>query len=78
MGGGSRDFQTSHQGRDASCVNCRSPEGSKTCVFHQGTALKSSREIGPGSTAFAVNDQFRVCFRWSAAGAEDVEIVDYH
>ncbi len=25
-----------------------------------------------------VNDQFRVCFRWSAAGAEDVEIVDYH
>ena len=25
-----------------------------------------------------VNDQFRVCFRWTAAGAEDVEIVDYH
>jgi proteic killer suppression protein len=25
-----------------------------------------------------VNDQFRVCFRWTDAGAEDVEIVDYH
>jgi proteic killer suppression protein len=25
-----------------------------------------------------VNDQFRVCFRWTPAGAEDVEIVDYH
>lgn len=25
-----------------------------------------------------VNDQFRVCFRWTNAGAEDVEIVDYH
>jgi proteic killer suppression protein len=25
-----------------------------------------------------VNDRFRVCFRWTAAGAEDVEIVDYH
>jgi proteic killer suppression protein len=25
-----------------------------------------------------VNDQYRVCFRWTAAGAEDVEIVDYH
>jgi proteic killer suppression protein len=25
-----------------------------------------------------INDQFRVCFRWTAAGAEDVEIVDYH
>ena len=53
MGGGSRDFQTLHQGRDASFVNYRSPEGSKTCVFRQGTALKSSREIEPGSTAFA-------------------------
>ncbi|MDZ4654269.1 MAG: hypothetical protein U1F44_00055 [Coriobacteriia bacterium] len=25
-----------------------------------------------------VNDQYRVCFRWTAAGPEDVEIVDYH
>jgi proteic killer suppression protein len=25
-----------------------------------------------------VNDQLRVCFRWTDAGAEDVEIVDYH
>jgi len=24
------------------------------------------------------NDQWRVCFRWDEAGAEDVEIVDYH
>jgi len=24
-----------------------------------------------------INDQWRVCFRWSAAGAEDVEIIDY-
>ena len=25
-----------------------------------------------------INDQWRVCFRWREAGAEDVEIVDYH
>ena len=25
-----------------------------------------------------INRQFRVCFRWTRAGAEDVEIVDYH
>ena len=25
-----------------------------------------------------LNDQFRLCFRWTAAGAADVEIVDYH
>jgi proteic killer suppression protein len=25
-----------------------------------------------------VNDQFRICFRWSGRDADDVEIVDYH
>jgi proteic killer suppression protein len=25
-----------------------------------------------------VNDQFRVCFRWTGRDVEDVEIVDYH
>jgi proteic killer suppression protein len=25
-----------------------------------------------------VNDQYRVCFRWTAAGPADVEIVDHH
>ena len=25
-----------------------------------------------------INDQYRICFLWSEAGAENVEIVDYH
>ena len=25
-----------------------------------------------------INDQWRICFRWTQEGAEDVEIVDYH
>ena len=25
-----------------------------------------------------INDQWRVCFNWTGAGAENVEIVDYH
>ena len=25
-----------------------------------------------------INDQWRVCFRWTGMDAEDVEIVDYH
>jgi len=25
-----------------------------------------------------INDQFRVCFTWTPAGPDDVEIVDYH
>ncbi len=31
-----------------------------------------------GQHSIRINDQFRICFRWTAAGPEDVEIVDYH
>jgi proteic killer suppression protein len=31
-----------------------------------------------GQHSIRINKQLRVCFRWSKAGAEDVEIVDYH
>ena len=31
-----------------------------------------------GEHSIRINKQFRVCFRWTKAGAEDVEIVDYH
>lgn len=38
-------------------------------------ALKGDRS---GQHSIRINDQFRLCFRWTASGAEDVEIVDYH
>jgi proteic killer suppression protein len=31
-----------------------------------------------GQCCIRVNDQFRICFRWTGTDAEDVEIVDYH
>ncbi len=31
-----------------------------------------------GQWSIRVNDQFRICFRWTGRDAEDVEIVDYH
>ena len=38
-------------------------------------ALKGDRE---GQYSIRINDQYRVCFRWTERRAEDVEIVDYH
>jgi len=38
-------------------------------------ALKGDRK---GQHSIRINDQFRVCFRWTKAGPADVEIVDYH
>ena len=31
-----------------------------------------------GQHSIRINDQFRICFRWTDAGAEDVEVTDYH
>jgi proteic killer suppression protein len=31
-----------------------------------------------GQYSIRVNDQWRICFRWTASGPEDVAIVDYH
>lgn len=47
----------------------RSPPGNRL------EALKGDRA---GQYSIRINDQFRLCFRWSEGGPEDVEIVDYH
>jgi len=31
-----------------------------------------------GQHSIRVNDQYRICFTWTDAGATDVEITDYH
>ena len=38
-------------------------------------ALKGSRE---GQYSIRINDQWRICFRFAAGQASDVEIIDYH
>ena len=43
-----------------------------------GNRLEALKGDRAGQHSIRVNDQFRVCFRWTIAGAEDVEIVDYH
>ncbi|WP_457588598.1 type II toxin-antitoxin system RelE/ParE family toxin [Ensifer canadensis] len=47
----------------------RSPPGNRL------EALKGDRE---GQHSIRINDQWRICFVWTDAGIEDVEIVDYH
>ena len=38
-------------------------------------ALKGTRQ---GQWSIRINDQWRICFRFEAGNAFDVEIVDYH
>ncbi|WP_279356470.1 type II toxin-antitoxin system RelE/ParE family toxin [Methylobacterium indicum] len=43
-----------------------------------GNKLHPLLRARAGQHAIRINDQFRVCFRWTEIGPEDVEIVDYH
>ncbi len=47
----------------------RSPPGNRL------EALAGNRK---GQYSIRVNDQFRLCIRWTTEGPTDVEIVDYH
>ena len=43
-----------------------------------GLRLEKLKGDRSGQHSIRINDQYRVCFRWTEAGAEEVEIVDYH
>ena len=47
----------------------RSPPGNRLEL------LKGNRN---GQYSIRINRQWRVCFRWTSEGPEDVEIADYH
>jgi proteic killer suppression protein len=43
-----------------------------------GNRLEALERDRKGQHSIRVNDQWRICFRWTDVGPEDVEIVDYH
>lgn len=55
--------------RAATLQDLRIPPGNRV------EALVGNRA---GQHSIRINDQFRVCFVWSAEGPMNVEIVDYH
>jgi len=43
-----------------------------------GNRLEPLKGDRAGQHSIRINDQYRVCFRWTEQGAEDVEVTDYH
>lgn len=43
-----------------------------------GDGLEKLTADRAGQYSIRINWRWRICFRWSDAGPEDVEIVDYH
>jgi toxin HigB-1 len=43
-----------------------------------GNRLEMLRGDRAGQHSIRINDQWRICFIWTPAGPENVEITDYH
>lgn len=43
-----------------------------------GNRLEQLHGDRVGQHSIRINQQWRICFRWSDAGPEDVQITDYH
>ena len=43
-----------------------------------GNRWEQLRGDRAGQHSIRINDQCRICFNWTPAGAADVEITDYH
>jgi toxin HigB-1 len=43
-----------------------------------GNRLEELKHDRGGQYSIRINDQWRLCFRWTEFGPDDVEIVDYH
>jgi len=43
-----------------------------------GNRLERLKGARSGQYSIRINDQWRICFKWSRGNAIDVEIVDYH
>ncbi len=43
-----------------------------------GNRLERLHGDREGQHSIRINDQYRICFRWHAGDAHEVEIIDYH
>jgi proteic killer suppression protein len=43
-----------------------------------GNRLEKLSGDRAGQHSIGINDQWRICFRWTKVGPEEIEITDYH
>lgn len=44
----------------------------------RGNHLEALQGTRIGQHSIRINDQYRLCFRWTTEGPADVEVTDYH
>ena len=82
-------FLTGHRAKKSGWVGIESVARRKLDMVHYAAALRDLRSP-PGNRLEAlkgemkgyhsirINDQWRIVFRWTVSGAEEVRIIDYH
>ena len=43
-----------------------------------GNRLEALRGRSKGQWSIRINEQYRICFKWTEVGPEDIEITEYH
>ena len=76
--GKTRRFNAIQRTAERKLQQLLSAEALKDLKSPPGNRLEPLSGDREGQHSIRINDQWRVCFRWTDEGAEDVEIVDYH
>ena len=50
----------------------------ETLRFPPSQRLEALRGDREGQYSVRINDQWRICFTWTAFGATEIEVTDYH
>ena len=50
----------------------------RVLAINRGNHLEALKKERAGQHSVRINDQWRICFVWTDAGPDRVEIVDYH
>ncbi|WP_449287079.1 type II toxin-antitoxin system RelE/ParE family toxin [Marinobacter sp. PE14] len=76
--GKTRRFNAIQRTAERKLQQLLSAEALKDLKSPPGNRLEPLSGDREGQHSIRINDQWRLCFRWTDQGAEDVEIVDYH
>ena len=76
--GKTRRFNAIQRTAERKLQQLLSAEALKDLKSPPGNRLEPLSGDREGQHSIRINDQWRLCFRWTDEGAEDVEIVDYH
>jgi proteic killer suppression protein len=75
---GQRRLERSHADRDPLLAWLDAAPNLNALRAPPGNRLEALTRDRVGQHSIRVNDQFRLCFNWTANGPENVECVDYH